>query len=126
MWSLGDLFENGQAIPFIVWQAIGLSITFFIIWRGMINAIERKWKKNDLERTCNQVQISVKYNDKVFNIMKLDSKQLQLILVEKKYVESKPKLKYCSMFNVDNSNELWSHVYLLPHSIMYDNEIKEL
>jgi len=71
-------------------------------------------------------EIIVKYEQQIIKLNDVDSKKLYSILISKKSVASKARIKHCDICNIDDTNDIWSDIYLMPIRTMYDNSIKEM
>ena len=121
IWKIKDLFySNGKIISFDVWKQRGLNSRWYLLWRGIIEIIK---SKNIDPRVHNKKENELNHINRV---LKVKSKYLYNALIKTKIAYSVAKDKFRDILKLEENDNLWKFVYLIPHGCVNNNNVKEL
>ena len=127
LWNPNDLYKNGKLLSFNTWRNRGVDKKYYLLWRGIIEALPAYWKfllKTDEIITDEIFCCIIKYDDIKINIFDLCEKKIKdLERFDKKMKmqenDFKAKVKFTTLHNVDTDE--WQQIYMNSFEISIEN-----
>ena len=134
MWCVGDLFTDGNLIPFDVWLNRGAREVDGMTWGGLVKSISKKWNIQDIfhDQSSNALAFTRGLNmESTFVcIEKITQKQVKELLAQNKLsslkdTDFKYKIKH-ELIHGTISDEEWENIFIIPTLCPVDNKTKDL
>ena len=115
IWTFGDLYENGNLIPFETWKKRGIKSSRYMAWQGIVSAIPPKIKKSLKENMIEfgKTELDITENK---SLRKAKCADFYNVFIHEKYLKPTAQQRY----NENLTDDEWKKIYSLPRSLFQD------
>ena len=128
LWTISDLYNGGNIIPFEVWRNRGATENNRLLWGGVVNIVRKKNMQVDQYYTS--IPCGLRFDNDVSSIQKVTQKHIKDFIITNDYLTlSEHDKKYIGKSNQlfgPIETEEWHQIFELIQLLPIDNKSREL
>ena len=134
MWFVGDLFQEGNVIPFDVWLKRGVNESLRMKWYSIVRCVQNRWPvlRNNVELGSQNLSLTcgVLLEGTFVDIKDITQKIIKDILSSRKFnslMDNDHKYRIAhERFHGFMSNTDWESIFMIPRKSPVDNKTKDM